>query len=209
MKAQPVLMVTQNPSLWQHWQQLSPARWLPARGQSPQDLQRWAMQSRQLVMLDATLPSLPSWDDGAWGSLLESMKVLVLNAKPSDTEGRKALAHGASGYVHAYTPAESLNTVLQSIGEGSIWLGRSLLQRLLRDVDSRLPSPGTQDWAESLSPREQEVAQLASLGNSNPDIGERLGISERTVRAHLSAIFEKLEVGDRLMLALKIHGIAS
>ncbi|WP_051303701.1 response regulator transcription factor [Comamonas composti] len=208
MQAHPVLMVTQNTSLWQHWQQLSSARWQATRGQNLQDLQRWALQSRQLVMLDAALPRLPSWDDAIWTPLLQGMKVLVLNARPNDSEGRQALARGASGYAHAYASAESLSTVLQNIGAGSIWLGRSLLQRLLQDVDSRLPPPEPQSWIESLSPREQEVARLASLGNSNPDIAERLGISERTVRAHLSAIFEKLEVSDRLMLALKIHGIA-
>jgi len=89
---------------------------------------------------------------------------------------------------------------------GNIWLGRSLLQRLLRDVDARLPEVET-DWAQALSPREQEVARYASLGDSNAEIAERMSISERTVRAHLSAIFEKLQVQDRLMLTLKVHGI--
>ena len=78
--------------------------------------------------------------------------------------------------------------------------------RLLQDVGTRLPEPGAQ-WAEALSPREQEVARFAAMGDSNAEIAERLSISERTVRAHLSAIFEKLQVSDRLMLALKVHGI--
>lgn len=207
MQAQPVLMVTQNADLWQHWQQLDSARWLPARGQSLQDMQRWARQSRQLVMLDAALPRLPGWDDAEWTALLQDMKVLVLNTRPSDSEGHQALGRGASGYAHAYTSAESLDTILASICKGSIWLGRSLMQRLLHDIDSRLPPPQAQDWTTTLSPREQEVARLASMGNSNLDIAERMGISERTVRAHLSAIFEKLQVSDRLMLALKVHGI--
>lgn len=206
-QAQPVLMVTQNAALWQHWQQIDGSHWLPARGQGLQDMQRWAKQSRQLVMLDSDLPRLPGWDHAEWPGLLQNLKVLVLGTRPNDTEGRQALARGASGYAHAFTPAESLETILKSIDEGSIWLGRSLMQRLLQDIDSRLPASSAQDWAAGLSPREQEVARQASMGHSNPDIADSLGISERTVRAHLSAIFEKLQVSDRLMLALKVHGI--
>ena len=81
-----------------------------------------------------------------------------------------------------------------------------MLQRLLQDVGTRLPEPGVQ-WADALSQREQEVARFAAMGDSNAEIADRLSISERTVRAHLSAIFEKLQVSDRLMLALKVHGI--
>lgn len=207
MQAQPVLMVTQNAALWQHWQQIDGTRWLPARGQSLQDIQRWAQQSRQLVMLDASLPRLPGWDDAAWATLLQNLKVLVLDTRLNDSEGRQALGRGASGYAHAFTPTESLETILASIHAGSIWLGRNLMQRLLQDIGNRLPVPSVQDWTQGLSPREQEVAHLASIGSSNPDIAERLGISERTVRAHLSAVFEKLHVSDRLMLTLKVHGI--
>lgn len=208
MTPEPILMVTHNAALWQRWQQIDRARWLPARGQSLQDLQRWGGQARQFVMLDAALPRLPAWDDAAWSAHLQGLQVLVLSNRPNDAEGRQALAHGASGYAHAHTPAESLSTILQSIREGSVWLGRSLMQRLLQDIDSRLPSATAQDWAQHLSGREQEVARLAALGDSNPGIAEQLGITERTVRAHLSAIFEKLQVSDRLMLALKVHGIS-
>lgn len=209
MQAQPILMVTQNAALWQHWQQINSTRWKPVLGNSLQDMQRWALQSGQIVMLDASLSHLPDWNAADWTPLLQNLKVLVLNTRPSDNEGRLALGRGAYGYAHAYTPTASLNTILNSIDEGSIWLGRSLMQRLLQDIGSRLPEPGTKnkDWASDLSPREQEVARLAGVGQSNSDIAEHLGVSERTVRAHLSSIFEKLHVSDRLMLALKVHGI--
>jgi DNA-binding NarL/FixJ family response regulator len=51
------------------------------------------------------------------------------------------------------------------------------------------------------------VARYVALGHSNQSIADSLGITERTVRAHISAIFEKLGVTDRLMLALRVHGI--
>ncbi|MET1115676.1 MAG: response regulator transcription factor [Comamonas sp.] len=206
MNALPVLMLTQDTTLWQGWQQIAGPQWLPARGQRVAELQRWKQQGRSLVVLDAALPQLPQGSDAQWSELLQGAKVLVLSNRPSDEEGRQLLARGACGYAHAQSGAEMLSQMLQSMAGGNIWMGRSLLQRLLRDVDARLPEPQNH-WAQALSPREQEVARYASLGESNAEIAERMSIGERTVRAHLSAVFEKLQVSDRLMLALKVHGI--
>ena len=206
MNALPVLMLTQDATLWQEWQQIAGPQWMPARGQSLADLQRWKQQGRTVVVLDAALPSLPESTAARWIELLKDLQVLVLSNRPSDEEGRNLLSRGACGYAHAQSSPEVLSRMLQSMAGGNIWLGRSLLQRLLRDVDARLPEQES-DWAEPLSAREQEVARYASLGDSNAEIAERMSISERTVRAHLSAIFEKLQVQDRLMLTLKVHGI--
>ena len=206
MNALPVLMLTQDATLWQEWQQIAGPQWMPARGQSLADLQRWKQQGRTVVVLDAALPSLPESTAARWIELLKDLQVLVLSNRPSDEEGRNLLSRGACGYAHAQSSPEVLSRMLQSMAGGNIWLGRSLLQRLLRDVDARLPEQES-DWAEPLSAREQEVARYASLGDSNAEIAERMSISERTVRAHLSAVFEKLQVQDRLMLTLKVHGI--
>ena len=206
MNALPVLMLTQDATLWHGWQRIAGPQWMPARGQSLNELQRWRQQGRSLIVLDANLPQLPAVTDARWSELLQGLQVLVLSNRPSDEEGRQLLARGASGYAHAQSGPEAVARMLQSVANGNIWLGRSLLQRLLRDVDARLPEAEA-DWAQPLSAREQEVARYASLGDSNAEIAERLSISERTVRAHLSAIFEKLQVQDRLMLTLKVHGI--
>lgn len=206
MNTLPVLLLTQDATLWQNWQQIAGPQWMPARGQSLVDLQRWKQQGRSLVVLDAALPQLPAHSDERWAELLQGLQVLVLSNRPGDEEGRQLLSRGACGYAHAQSSAEVLARMLQSMAGGNIWLGRSLLQRLLRDVDARLPEAEV-DWTEPLSAREQEVARYASLGDSNAEIAERMSISERTVRAHLSAVFEKLQVQDRLMLTLKVHGI--
>lgn len=206
MYALPVLMLTNDNALWEHWQQIGGAQWMPARGSTLADLERWKRQGRHLVVLDAALPQLPPWSDARWSELLKDLKVLVLSSRPSDDTGRQALGWGACGYAHAYSTPVTLAGILHSVTTGNIWLGRSLLQRLLQDVDARLPEPGN-SWAEVLSVREQEVARYAAMGESNAEIAERLSISERTVRAHMSAVFEKLQVQDRLMLVLKVHGI--
>ena len=89
-------------------------------------------------------------------------------------------------------------------------MGRSLVNRILQEIDRRIkPSHGTSGpaWSDSLPLREKEVAQRAAVGRSNQEIADELGITERTVRAHMTAVFEKLGVNDRLTLALKVHGI--
>lgn len=207
MYARPVLMLTQNAALWQHWQQLSDSQWLPARGDSLADIERWRQQGRHMVVLDAAQPKLPDWSDlDRWSALTQDLQLIVLSTRPSDGAARSALAVGVCGYAHAYSTLKTLSTMLQSVAMGNIWLGRSLMQRLIQEVQPREPMLA-QEWMRSLSAREQEVARYAAVGQSNADIAERLSITDRTVRAHMSAIFEKLEVSDRLMLALKIHGI--
>ena len=62
-------------------------------------------------------------------------------------------------------------------------------------------------WRPRLSLREQEVAQLLARGNSNKEIARQLEITERTVKAHVSAMLEKLGARDRLQLSLIVNGV--
>ena len=64
-------------------------------------------------------------------------------------------------------------------------------------------------WRRAVSAREAEVAQAVAAGKSNREVAEQLFISERTVKAHLGAVFEKLGVRDRLQLALRLSGRAA
>lgn len=205
MRAVPVLLMTHDDSLWQHWRGLDPGAWLPARGNALQDLVRWREQGRALVVLDAGMPRLPAWNHASWSDHLRDLKVVAASMRTSDEEGKQALAAGASGYIHAYSPVQALGTVLKTVAAGNVWLGPTLLARLLREMDQRMPSQG--NWHAGLTEREKEVAQRAAIGHSNQAIADALSITERTVRAHLSAVFEKIGVNDRLLLALKVHGI--
>lgn len=205
MNANAVLLLTHDNAVWDHWRTLEGHQWLPARGRTLEDLARWSEQGRTLVLLDAGLPRLPEWSDDAWHDHFQRLQVVVATMRTSDAEGKAVLAAGASGYVHAYSPAKALDTVLQTVAAGSVWLGPTLLARLLRDIDKRMPQQG--NWCEGLTAREKEVAERAAVGHSNQAIADALSISERTVRAHLSAVFEKLGVNDRLFLALRVHGV--
>ena len=205
MLAVPILMVTHDDALWQHWRAIEGQAWLPARGRQLSDLNRWAERGHQLVLLDAGLPRLPAWDDATWVSHCNSLKIVVASLRPDDNEGKRALSAGAAGYVHAYLPTTALRTVLHTVAAGNVWVGPTLLARLLRQVDQSLGRSVV--WAEGLTQREKEVAERAAIGHANQAIADALGITERTVRVHLTAVFAKLDVEDRLQLALRVHGI--
>lgn len=207
MQRRPVLMVTQNPALWSSWQELSRFQWQPHRGVHVDDLQPWAARNHSFVVLDLALPGRPGLEDTIWHTYFKGLKVLGLSAHVNDSEGQLLLSRGASGYAHSHSSVQMLSHILHSIEDGAIWMGRSLLQKLLHDIDQRLPSTPAGAWESSLSQREIEVARQAAMGHSNAEIAHALRITERTVRAHLSAVFEKLQVHDRLQLALKVHGI--
>jgi len=201
--ATPVLLLTQDDFLWQHWRHLDSQRWLLARGHGQADLRRWREQGRAVTVIDT---GLPDWQAQAWQPLLGDMRAVIASVRPDDEEGMQAFLYGALGYCHAYAPAATLTHVLQAVATGSVWMGASLVSRLLRQVDARAPSPA--DWRhEALSARECTIAVCVSRGESNRKIAASMGISERTVKAHLTSIFNKLGIEDRLQLALLVHGI--
>ena len=206
MKPTPVLLITHDDLLWQQWRNLDTQRWLPARGRSLADLTRWREQGRTLAVLDCDLPRLPSWQDPVWAATLAGLDVVVASPSPNDEQGTQILGAGAHGYCHAYAPPKALSQALEVVATGGIWMGRSLVSRLLKLVEERnQPVAG---WSRSLTEREEVVARRAASGQANAQIASALGITERTVKAHLSAVFEKLSVSDRLQLALLVHGIS-
>lgn len=135
---------------------------------------------------------------------------VVLADEPGDAIIAEACALGASGCCNTYAAPEVLRQVALVVQNGGLWIGQSLLQRLVgstsRALTARLEVP-VDSWSAQLSERESQVAKLVAGGASNKEIADRLAITERTVKAHLSAIFEKLGVRDRLQLSLRINGV--
>ena len=139
-------------------------------------------------------------------------RVIVLSGNPRDDEALLALESGARGYCHAYAVPALLREVALVVRHGGFWLGPGLLRRLVRDVGQALPRPTPHQAPVAvprLSPRETEVALAVREGCSNKEIATRLGISERTVKAHLGAVFEKLGVRDRLQLVLHLSELGA
>lgn len=173
-----------------------------------------ALPVGSLVMIDSAHPQRPDWSDPRWRVWTGHLSIIVLSSEPNDAEGIAAMDVGASGYCHAYANEATLRQVVEVVASGELWVGRSLLTRLLRGVGQSVDpavsaplTPAANAWRARLTEREVEVASMAAQGASNLGIAEVLGITERTVKAHLTSIFDKLDVNDRLQLALKVHGV--
>lgn len=139
-------------------------------------------------------------------------KIFILSNRPDKQEGLQFLQYGVVGYANAYIAEKRLVEAVQAILTGSVWLGQELIQLLIQKTFAadtvRLDestAPEKKSALEVLSNREYEIANLIAQGLSNFDIAERLAITERTVKAHLSSIYSKTGTKGRLNLALLVN----
>jgi DNA-binding NarL/FixJ family response regulator len=130
-------------------------------------------------------------------------RVIAMTAIENTQEARRALEAGASGYVHYLAIPQVLEQVAQVVSAGGMWLGADLMRQLVLATARILPATSTPNADLSLlTSREKAVAELVAAGKSNKEVARDLDITERTVKAHLGAAFEKLQVRDRLQLVL-------
>lgn len=203
MQKTPVLLLSPDEEVRQQWLKISADTWDTQTAKTLTEAQHWVKTQAGLVVVDAVMVDVTNTD---WQQFFHSTNALVGGLAPNDSQGKNMILAGAKGYFHSYSPVSAMNTMLNHVNNGHIWIGQDLLSRLLSQVSSKLPRM-TSSWQKDLTPREIEVAQRVALGHANQLIADDLQISERTVRAHLSSVFEKLDVNDRLMLTLVVHGV--
>ncbi len=135
-----------------------------------------------------------------------AVPVVVLSDTPDDAEALTALSAQARGYCNSHAGPEVLAKVASVVSQGGLWIGEALMHRIL-SVQHLIPVPAAAarpEWRVGLTAREVQVAELAAAGTRYKEIARVLLITERTVKAHIAAIFDKLEVRDRLQLALLV-----
>lgn len=147
----------------------------------------------------------PSESIHALKSRWPNVPVVALSNTPTTEEGLAALSAGASGYCSALALPDALRQVASVVEQGGLWVGTDLMRRLFNAMASRTqPTAASLD---ALSPRERQTALAVARGSTNKEIARAMGITERTVKAHVSAILEKLDVRDRLQLSLLVNGV--
>ncbi len=137
-------------------------------------------------------------------------RVLVLTGVQNPDSHRRAIRRGAMGIVLKEHAADQLLKAIMKVYEGEVWIERSMMGSMIQEFNKPpLPNPEVTK-IESLTDREREVIALVGEGLKNKQVGERLFISETTVTHHLSSVFSKLEVSDRLELIIYAfrHGLA-
>ncbi len=158
---------------------------------------RLARQFRpDVVLMDLLMPRM----DGiaataAIRAELPDTEVIALTSVLEDRSVVQAVKAGAIGYLLKDTQAEELCRAIKAAAAGQVQLSPEAAARLMREV--RAP-----EGAEPLTERETEVLRLIAQGLANKEIAHRLGIAEKTVKSHVSAILAKLGVQSRTQAAL-------
>jgi two-component system, NarL family, nitrate/nitrite response regulator NarL len=141
-------------------------------------------------------------------------RIIILTGLRDPEAHRKAVLLGAMGIVRKEKAAEVLISAIERVHAGEAWLDPSLMADVLADVTrlgkARRPDAEAEKIA-ALTNREREVITLIGEGIKSKEIAGRLFISETTVRHHLTSIFDKLDVADRVELLIYAyrHGLAS
>lgn len=143
--------------------------------------------------------------------------VVAMSDVPNDLEALAVFSVMAKGYCNTHAGREVLIKVAQVVESGGLWIGESIMHRLLNlpvvpaaavtpvvSAASEVKSEPKGLWDAHLTLREREVASAISVGATNRQIADQMGITERTVKAHVGSVLEKLHLKNRLQLALLV-----
>jgi DNA-binding NarL/FixJ family response regulator len=134
------------------------------------------------------------------------LRILVMGAGMDDENILKAIASGAKGYIDEAADPTEFAQAFRVVTDGSVWAPRRVLSLFIERVSN---SPGRIFPAGRVcfTAREKEVLEMLVAGRSNKEIGAPLGITERTVKAHVAKLMRKVGVQNRI--ALSVHAITN
>ncbi|HUA36189.1 MAG TPA: response regulator transcription factor [Candidatus Binataceae bacterium] len=141
-----------------------------------------------IVLLDL---QLERWSMDDIPALAEKAAVIVLTASESVENGMMALRFGARAIVQKRFAIETLVTAIHAVAEGHVWM-----PPVLQAAFARSDTAG----AKRLTIRESEIVRFVAMGMRNAEVAEALSVSENTVKTHLTNVFQKLGIRDRMEL---------
>jgi DNA-binding NarL/FixJ family response regulator len=166
----------------------------------------------KILLLDLDLPKLDG-PNGILGlmNLNPETRVIILSGMLSDEIEWSLFRTGVRGCCRVDIEPGQLQNVVQAVQQGELWIRRTLSWHLLNELvmitqEKNKIKQVVGELLANLTRREYEIATLVGNGESNKQIARRLDITERTVKAHLTEVFRKLDVADRLKLALIVKG---
>jgi RNA polymerase sigma factor (sigma-70 family) len=169
----------------------------------------------QILLLDRDFPGVDGSDGIAVLMKLSlETKFIILSRTVTEEIEWELFRIGVRGCCKSDIEADQLSSVVEAVRRGELWIRRSLSWRLLNELVAMTREQNqikhtVSQLLSNLTRREYEIAKLVGNGESNKQIAQRLAITERTVKAHLTEVFRKLDVADRLKLALIVKGSVS
>jgi DNA-binding NarL/FixJ family response regulator len=165
-----------------------------------------------VVLMDIRMPVM----DGlaateALGRLAAPPKIIILTTFDADEQVLRAVRAGASGFLLKDTPPAELIRAIQLVAAGQAMLSPTVTRTMLTHLSGQPARSGATRRAEALNQlgrlteREREVALSIGEGKSNAEIGAELYMSLATVKTHVSRLLSKLDVSNRVHIALLVH----
>ena len=157
----------------------------------------------QIVLMDVEMPSQSGI--GLTQELREKhpeVRVIMLTAFSDSERVFSALKAGAVGYLLKNVSPDEILATVERAAAGEPMLSGEIAGRVLREFEREREEERYREQLAGLTPREEEILKLLATGESNREIGNRLFISEQTVKNHVASIFRKLHVNDRTKAAL-------
>ena len=146
------------------------------------------------------------------GARSPATRVMILTAFSDDENVLNAAKGGAKGYVPKGVPSATLLQAIKAVHNGNLWIDKEIstwetFEEIAQgQTASHDRAPGLNENIKSLTKREMEILKLVAEGLTNEEIGKKIFISEKTVKTHLTNIFDKLKVNNRFKAALMLMG---
>jgi DNA-binding NarL/FixJ family response regulator len=168
------------------------------------------LKQLDLLLLDLTMPGAQGFSALVQARAhYPAVPVIVISGRDDSRIIERTLAHGAAGFVPKSSPPDSLVEAVKAVQRGELWIPRkassgtehaaATLDRQEADAASRLAT---------LTPQQFRVLSMLSAGLLNKQIAAELNVSEATVKAHMTAVMQKLGAGNRTQAVLLAQRLA-
>ena len=140
-----------------------------------------------------------------FNNIPKTLKVIALVEEPKLAHGAYIIKQGYKSYLGIKTNKLIVRQVIQTVLDGNVWLYPELMNYIIKHINISTSNNESSEALSKLSSKEKVVANLVAEGLSNKDISLKLDVQLVTIKKHMSSIFSKLNIRDRVALVILIN----